>query len=128
MRVQLVAEADTRFIRQNKENTLKLNLSLAQKKKLEQVLVNSYQKNSVTGQQRPRSPENAENSKQYNLQPEAKLKETLGRLTSGERAQLAAALKIDVNDLNLVDMSDIGSSLGLGYLGEGSSIINVEQQ
>lgn len=59
----MVPEADRRFIRQNKENILKLNLSLAQKKKLEQVLVNNYHKNNVTGQQRPRSPENAENSK-----------------------------------------------------------------
>lgn len=49
-------------------------------------------------------------------------------MTSGERVQLAAALKIDVDDLNLVDMSDSGSPLGLGYLGEGTSIINVEQQ
>jgi len=107
---------------------LKLNLSLAQKKKLEQVLVNNYHKHNTADQQRLQSPANADDGKKYSLQPEAKLKETLGRLTSGERAQLAAVLKIDVDDLNLVDMSETGSPLGLDYLGEASSIINVEQQ
>ena len=63
MKVQLVPEADKRFIRQNREHPLKLNLSLAQKKKLEQVLVNKYHKHNVPDQQRLRSPENVEGSK-----------------------------------------------------------------
>jgi hypothetical protein len=92
---------------------LKLNLSLAQKKKLEQVLVNSYHKHNLADQRRSRAPETVEDSKKYIIGPEAKLKETLGRLTSGERVQLAAVLKIDVDDLNLVDMAESNSPRGL---------------